>query len=477
MNIPQELQVARLRLAKGRPYLAAAAWALSPIAKPGLGTMAVDMYWRLYYDPAAIAQWTVEMVEGVLYHEICHLLRNHAERMSEFDPELSNKAADAEINDDLIREGVCFPTRPLTPDSLGQPEGLLAEEYYEALTGLSRNEQSASERSPNEQSSNVRPSNEPSPNESSSNERQAATNSSPDRAGSGRFSDYSPSRADCKADANTEEAAPGQRGRGELLAAPAANTASDRPEPGSGRCGSCATGRLEPWEDKAPIPGQQPGVSRMQGELIRRDVAGKISEHSRSRGKVPGHLARWAEEKLNPKINWRKQLSATVRLALADTVGATDYSYRRPSRRQGQVGNGDVIFPSLRRPVPSVAVIADTSGSMADSMIAQALAEIAAILRFSGQKEGVSVIAVDQTVQFCQKVFRPEQIRLAGGGGTDMGAGLKAAAQLKPLPQIAVVITDGYTSWPDQAPNGMKIIVVLSGEGSAPAWANVIKIS
>lgn len=40
-----------LFLAKERPYLASAAWALRPVPKPGLRSMAVDMYWRLYYDP------------------------------------------------------------------------------------------------------------------------------------------------------------------------------------------------------------------------------------------------------------------------------------------------------------------------------------------------------------------------------------------------------------------------------------------
>jgi predicted metal-dependent peptidase len=105
-------------------------------------------------------------------------------------------------------------------------------------------------------------------------------------------------------------------------------------------------------------------------------------------------LARWAEEKLYPKVDWRKQLAAAIRYAAADTVGATDYSYRRPSRRQGQVGKGDVIFPSMRCPLPSVAVVADTSASISESMLAQTLAEISGILKSIGQKEGVHVLAV-----------------------------------------------------------------------------------
>ncbi|HOL18560.1 MAG TPA: VWA-like domain-containing protein, partial [Bacillota bacterium] len=185
---------------------------------------------------------------------------------------------------------------------------------------------------------------------------------------------------------------------------------------------------------------------------------------------------RWADEKLRPRIDWRKELASAVRHAVADVAGANDYSYRRPSRRQGQVGNGKVLFPALRRPVPNVAVVVDTSGSISDSMLSQALAEVSGILKGLGQREGVHVLACDSQVQACRRVFRPEQVQLAGGGGTNMGAGLEAAAKLKPTPQVAVVITDSYTPWPDTAPRGMKVVVALTGEGKTPEWAKTIKI-
>jgi len=420
--LPQELQAARLRLAQERPYLASAAWALQPVPKPGLGTMAVDMYWRLYYDPEAISSWPVEEVEGVLYHEICHLLRNHAARMQGLHPRLSNIAADAEVNDDLVREGVRFPTQPLTPQSIGQPENLLAEEYYDALA-------------------------------------------SQEFQGSGGSASNEPSSTKDKEE-NKAEGGPAKQN----------NAEGEQPEPGSGRCGSCATGQKEPWEDGPPGEGTSFGLGPTEGELIRRDVANQIREYSKGRGKVPGHLARWAETTLQPEVDWRKQLAAAIRFAMADTAGASDYSYRRPSRRQAETGKSNVIFPSMRCPVPTVAVVADTSASVSDFMLARTLAEITAILKAVGQKEGVSVLAVDQSVAFCRKVFRPGQVKLTGGGGTDMGVGLQAAAKLKPLPRLGIVITDGYTSWPEKPPRGMKVIVVLTGGGTAPEWAKVIRV-
>jgi predicted metal-dependent peptidase len=108
-------------------------------------------------------------------------------------------------------------------------------------------------------------------------------------------------------------------------------------------------------------------------------------------------------------------------------------------------------------------------------MLSQALAEISGILKSLGQREGVHVLACDAEVQACRQVFRPEQVQLAGGGGTDMGTGLEAAARLRPAPQVCIVITDGHTPWPDTAPRGMKVIVALTGEGETPEWAKTIR--
>lgn len=127
--IPSWLQAARLRLSHERPYIATALWTLRPVARPGLQTMAVDRYWRLYYDPAL--RWGVQGTATVLYHEIAHLLRGHPERFgdSRENPCLINVVTDLEINDDLEREGLLFPVRPLFPRDYGLPSGLLAEEY------------------------------------------------------------------------------------------------------------------------------------------------------------------------------------------------------------------------------------------------------------------------------------------------------------------------------------------------------------
>jgi hypothetical protein len=43
------------------------------------------------------------------------------------------RAADAEINDDLVPAGLDLPGRPVLPRDLRAADGLLAEQYFEAI--------------------------------------------------------------------------------------------------------------------------------------------------------------------------------------------------------------------------------------------------------------------------------------------------------------------------------------------------------
>jgi len=190
---------------------------------------------------------------------------------------------------------------------------------------------------------------------------------------------------------------------------------------------------------------------------------------------VPGHLARWAESKIKPVVDWRRALAGAIRAALADTAGAVDYTYRRPSRRQAALP--DVILPALRRPTPEVAVVLDTSGSIDDAMLGAALSELGGVLRAAGQR-GVHLIVCDATVHAVARVRRVEDARqhVAGGGGTDLRAGLAAAARLRPRPQVIVVLTDAETEWPDRPPAGARVVVARFGSGKAPLWARVVDV-
>ena len=381
------LAAARLWAATRFPYLASGVFGAAVIPSPGSGTVSVDESWRMRADPELTADWTAAQLGSVLIHHVCHLLRSHGERAQAVTtgPEEARawvRAADAEINDDLVAAGLDLPGQPILPEHLGAEDGLLAEQYFEHL--------------------------------------------------------------------RVREAA--DRGSGSWL-----------------DCGSGADGVPRPGEGPGGLPG-------WQADLLKRQVAQDVLSHARQAGTVPAGLLRWAEQTLNPKVDWRRLLAAELRRAVAQVAGAVDYSYRRPSRRSAVAG--DVVLPALRRPVPEVAVVCDTSGSMHEELLAMVLAEVDGLLRALGLARQVRVLACDTAVAPAQRVTSARQVQLIGGGGTNMGAGIAAAVALRPRPAVTVVLTDGYTPWPAQAPKGTRVVVGLLGPQApdAPRWARAVRV-
>jgi predicted metal-dependent peptidase len=241
-------------------------------------------------------------------------------------------------------------------------------------------------------------------------------------------------------------------------------------------CGSGADGCKRPNEGGG-------GINSEQGELLRLGVAAEIQRHqAREPGSVPGGWLRWAESVLPSRIDWRRVLAAEVRSAVAAVAGKVDYTYRRPSRRAHL--NREIVLPSLHRPIPDVAIVCDTSGSMHDLLLARALAEVEAVLARAGLRQTrVRALAVDTAVHAARRINRADQVQLAGGGGTDMGAGIEAASELRPRPSIVIVLTDGFTPWPERPPRGIRVVVGLLTEGTRPPgmapppeWARTVII-
>lgn len=140
---------------------------------------------------------------------------------------------------------------------------------------------------------------------------------------------------------------------------------------------------------------------------------------------------------------------------------------------------GDVILPSLRQPLPKIAMVLDTSGSMDDHLLAQSLAEVQGVLLSLGVgRRHLKIVCCDAKAFEAQKVMRARDVELLGGGGADMGAGLAKAAELRPRPDLIVVLTDGHTPWPTEPPRGIRVIVgLMDSSGRVPEWARTVSIN
>ena len=133
----RDLQTARLRASYQRAYFAPALFNLVPVKTDLIASMAVDAYWRLYYNESWLATHSVEENAALLIHEVSHLLRDHEARKRSAaarNAHLWNTAADCEINDDLVAEGLPLPNDPPQPGKYGLTAGETAEQYYKALT-------------------------------------------------------------------------------------------------------------------------------------------------------------------------------------------------------------------------------------------------------------------------------------------------------------------------------------------------------
>ncbi len=250
------------------------------------------------------------------------------------------------------------------------------------------------------------------------------------------------------------------------------------PGVGNGECGSGADGQPKDYELPEPKDGG-PGMDDTDLEVVGRQVAEAVIEAAKKGcGDVPGNLVAWSKDVLEPPtISWQSKLRAHARNAAEWVKGQGDYSYGKLSRFQP---GGSVIYPGGVTPVPEIALMIDTSGSMGDADLQKVLPEARECLRTSAGSTG-KVCVVDTKVHSLKPVSDIRKVEFRGRGGTDLRTGFEAIGKLRPRPDILVCFTDGDTPWPAAPPVGMKVIVALVGRWKVqpervPAWAKTIDI-
>jgi predicted metal-dependent peptidase len=500
-----------------------------PVPRPGLGTLAVDQHWRLYFDGAWLQQIGVDQAAGVVLHELDHLLKRHAKRAksvigedrSLFDT--WNTATDAAINSGLRSEGIPLPDSGVFPDKIGMADGLSAEEYFRGLCDQKKQEQQQEaeqqhtdeaddEQQTGDESSRQddggdprdsrlqdKGSEQPSPDNGDGAADQGqdgcedgqaqdstssdGTNNSFDSAGS----DRSQGGSDGQGDAPDASGAPetdsdcGENTQhadeGDEQGDPLVDENGDwQGEPQTGQGGSCSDGRQRPWE-LGPPDDENPGLDEGDQEAMVHTTAKNCLEHG---DKAGGHK-RWAEDILDPPVDPAAKLLNLVRRYCDVTVGVGERSYRRPSRRGG---DPRMALPSNVAPLPRITVIVDTSGSMRSDDLGLALGMIRKVLNSFRIRDGIKVITGDtqgQTRQLC--LSDPKAIDLAGGGGTDMATIIAEALNERQKPQMLLVCTDGWTPWPTENP-GIPIIACITRkraelpeEYKPPKWIVTLELS
>lgn len=436
------VRAARAKAAYLRSYFAHALYALIPVQTEQVPTMAIDKWGRLYYNPAFVLSCDVDEIATVCLHEIGHKLRHHHDRahtlgITEATHAIANICQDMELNDDIadevktLKDIKALPGEAMYPSTFGFEDGKLWEVYYAQLM----------------------------------DEIEKHADKLKDGDGGG----------DGNEDGGEGGSAQGKQGRARGKKAGGNDPAKGRKH----KCGSGATGVPQPWEDQSPSNGGGEGLEDADWKDIDRRVASAIQEeNAKGRGTVPGTWVEWADEILRTeRIPWDQELAGACRWAINDVSGKVTHNYRRPSRRQQ--ATPEIVFPSMRRPVPNVIFVGDTSGSMSTNALAIVRGVVEDVCMALGA--ALTFLATDAAVHGVQRAHNGRSIEMRGRGGTDMRVGIMSALEdVTPRPDVIIVGSDCETPWPAEDP-GVKVIIcaIEANEtmvAMCPDWARVIVV-
>lgn len=202
-------------------------------------------------------------------------------------------------------------------------------------------------------------------------------------------------------------------------------------------------GRGKPL-DEHDLSKVQDMTPEQQKEVMQR-VAEALEQGGILAGKFGQTVPRVVSEAMTPKVNWTDELRDFVNNM---TQGKDDdLSLRKFDRRWASL---DIIVPgSIAETVGEIVWMSDTSGSIDDKQISEAMAEFCHLVK-SVQPERVRMIWWDHRVH-AEQVFMPEEydnianaLRPVGGGGTRVSSCSEYFRDNHLKADCVVVMTDGY---------------------------------
>lgn len=411
-SIETKLAAARTRLILEKPFLGALVMRLPMnAAKPDwCPTTATDAR-AFYYNPEYIERLSTDQTQFMLAHEALHCALSHFARRRHRVRHKWDLACDYAVNPLLIDDGLKPP-----PNALHMPlyKGMTAEEIYPLLDD--------------------------------NDDAETLDRHAYDRDNQSQGGD-SGKREDDLTDRPPSEK-PQERGQGDGAQAKT-NPASD------------AGGASQP----APLDPDEQETLSVQWQQRMAGAAQQAMQH----GKLGGELARMIDHLLQPQLPWRMLLARYMTSAARD-----DYSYMRPSRREG-----DFILPTLRSHQLDLVVAVDTSGSIKDCEMEEFIDEIDAL---KGQvRARVTLLPCD--AKLCEgapwifepweEFNRPEEVK--GGGGTSFLPVFDWLKRADVLPDLLVYFTDAQGAFPPKAPP-YPVIWLVKGRSKVP-WGQRVQLN
>ena len=367
---------------------------------PTAGAGFFNNNYQLIINPDFFNPLPLEQRMGILIHECMHVTLKHIFRKGERDHKLYNVAADMALNQMIDRtwlpEGAIYPD--LFKDAKGNswPENRTAEQYYELL----KEEKDKQEQEKEDQGD-----------EKEECDNCGGSGEQPKEDGEGG---QEPGEKGEGGDQESEEHADG----GTEPCDCCNGTGNADGEPGNG---------FQPGNGNPNLTGQEEitidshdlwdAISaedeELAGQMMEKILEGAMEK---SRGNMPGNmedlLKLW---KRKAKISWKKVLKKYVSSKVGGKVGTIKRRDRRQPKRI-EVKGKRTFYDT-----PEIIVGLDTSGSMSNEEIIDALVEINEVCKIT--KSNLQIVQIDTEIKGSEEYDpKKKDFKRKGCGGTYMGA-------------------------------------------------------
>ena len=216
-------------------------------------------------------------------------------------------------------------------------------------------------------------------------------------------------------------------------------------------------GTGEYWNDDHSKHGE---LSEAEKDEIRHKIRKAVEEAKKLRGDVPAGIEELIEA-AKPKVryDWRTY----ARKWIWETYGRDDYTWKRPNKKK--MAATRIYLPRTVGRSGEIFVVLDTSGSMGEKELSEALGVIQASAIVSGVKYA-NILNVDADVEKVDRVsvYRLKRYKVKGRGGTVLWKGVEKAVEMGA--KGVVVITDGFIDEESFEQAKIPILIVITRKGN-----------
>lgn len=428
-QLETKLAAARTRLILEKPFLGSLVMHLPlKAADPKwCKTTATDAR-NFYFNPDYIARLTLDETQFVLAHEAMHCALSHFHRRNHRQKHRWDVACDYAVNMILDEERMRGPDNALMNAAY---RGLTAEEIYPVL-----------HEDPPEETQDMHLFDDDNPDGGDGDPREQERD---DGGQGGEHGDQSDGSQSDGSQSDDDES--GDRGGGR----------SERTGDDDGR------------QQAAPSPESAPPPPPRDPDKLDEQWKSRLAaaaQAARQAGKLSPSLMRFVDNLLAPQLPWRALLARYMM-----NVARDDYSFQRPSRREGAA-----LMPRLASQGVDVVVALDTSGSVSRDELQEFLTEIDALK--SQVRANVTLHACDDKLDpagpwhfaMWESLNLPNEI--AGGGGTDFRPVFDWLNHTQQRPDLLVWFTDAQGGFPEREPD-FPVIWLVKGKADVPFGVRV----